>query len=863
MLAACAGSDAERPEERAPAPEKVLGERERLAPGVLVGSNQAPRTVLVNEVPAPEGVERVQFFILGFPEDVFTGGELPPGVPPSYFGASPELSVTEWPMRFDAPVPVGVRLLAARDVNGDGRPGPEDRRASVPVVAGDDEEAELSFTIDRGFTPSSGADGLAAGRGVILSPPGATLKDTKVRFSGGPELGSRCDKTLTITGYAQGALAGTGERRPVYFWSSGDLDQAWPVEREVPLPVGLDLIASMDQNQDRVLTNGEWVVPTLKAFDPNLAVSPLALVLSERFSVASTIGDKGSGSGASSGGDKGSAMYRGVVLSPTRGEMTSTEVWFSAAPELGKRCDKALTISGYAKGVLEAGVNRPPVYFWTSGEIDQPWPVKFEVPLPGGLDLIISLDQDGDGLLSDEEWVAPTLKGFVPPSGGAPLRPVLSERFSVRQFTASLGAGDAVKAGLQLWPQDALLQERSIVVLAPPGSTKGLAAGVLVLGFSTTDMDGGAPKKGALPVYVWRKKAEQLAFPLELTLKVAPDLALYTVLDQDNDGRMSGGDLRSEQWDGGGSSRGALETRPAIPVDGNFASSDRQGAPIIEAGSGPPQPRQLVVRIAEPVPSNWSSPVMVVGFPENTLSSGFPTRGGMHRFFWQSPEAVRSWPARFDLELPRDLAYLVVLDRDGDGRPSPGDWASSTLGIGTKTELEVVIAGLFGPDTSEDEEEEDEDDEGDDDSAEDDEPSPEGLVGPVTELGVEQSVQRRLVIDTNPRVPFLRRGNIMVVGFPDSEIERGMPEPDARPSFFWRSEQLSLTWPLRMQARLPRDQTIFVILDLDDNRLPSPGDLSSAARPDYAPPRSGEEEEFLLDKAYSLSTRISRDEDDE
>ena len=30
-----------------------------------------------------------------------------------------------------------------------------------------------------------------------------------------------------------------------------------------------------------------------------------------------------------------------------------------------------------------------------------------------------------------------------------------------------------------------------------------------------------------------------------------------------------------------------------------------------------------------------------------------------------------------------------------------------------------------------------------------------------------------------------------------------------------------------------------------------------------APPRPGEEEEFLLDKAYSLSTRISRDEDDE
>jgi hypothetical protein len=178
--------------------------------------------------------------------------------------------------------------------------------------------------------------------------------------------------------------------------------------------------------------------------------------------------------------------------------------------------------------------------------------------------------------------------------------------------------------------------------------------------------------------------------------------------------------------------------------------------------------------------------------------------------------------------------------------------------------MEVLISGVFGPDDSDEDDGEaiDDDDDDDDDSsegedleAEDGEPA-RATVQPV---GIGRSVLRRAIIDAQPRVPFLRRARILVAGFSPDSIERGMPAPLSTPSYFWSSEQLPIDWPVRAEVRLPDTpgQTVYVILDLDDNGQPSPGDLSSSALVNYEAPSARLESEFLLNKAYSVSLRLA------
>ena len=176
-----------------------------------------------------------------------------------------------------------------------------------------------------------------------------------------------------------------------------------------------------------------------------------------------------------------------------------------------------------------------------------------------------------------------------------------------------------------------------------------------------------------------------------------------------------------------------------------------------------------------------------------------------------------------------------------------------------------AITGVFGP--SDDDGGEEGEDEGpqpdddDDDSAEDGEDFDEedrGEDRPIAAVGLERSVLRRVAIDAKPRVPFLSTARILVAGFSAEDIERGMPRPGARPSFFWPSKSLPVAWPLRTEVRLPEatGTTVFVILDLDDNAQPSPGDLSTPAQPDFEAPSSEQETDYLLNRAYSVTTRL-------
>ncbi len=142
-------------------------------------------------------------------------------------------------------------------------------------------------------------------------------------------------------------------------------------------------------------------------------------------------------------------------------------------------------------------------------------------------------------------------------------------------------------------------------------------------------------------------------------------------------------------------------------------------------------------------------------------------------------------------------------------------------------------------------------DDGDDDDSGADGEDDSGEAPDAETLG--RGVVRQLVLDSRPRVPFLREGRVMVVGYPRQEVERGMPAAGAQPTFFWRSEELRLTWPLRIEAPLPSGRTLFLVLDLDDDGMPSPGDLCSVPAYDFEPPAEGREAPFVFERAFGLT----------
>ena len=144
FLASCGGQGAKQARDETTG-TRALGERERLAPGASLATEAAPVEIFIDESPRPTGVERAQFFILGFPAGALKAGQLTEGVVPSYFWSSPMVSLEEWPISVEAPIPEGLDLLVIRDVDLDGRPGVVDRRSAV--LRGGDSDEPLKFIL--------------------------------------------------------------------------------------------------------------------------------------------------------------------------------------------------------------------------------------------------------------------------------------------------------------------------------------------------------------------------------------------------------------------------------------------------------------------------------------------------------------------------------------------------------------------------------------------------------------------------------------------------------------------------------------------------------------------------------------------
>ena len=215
--------------------------------------------------------------------------------------------------------------------------------------------------------------------------------------------------------------------------------------------------------------------------------------------------------------------------------------------------------------------------------------------------------------------------------------------------------------------------------------------------------------------------------------------------------------------------------------------------------------------------------LLLLGFHEEEIEGGgFPRKGSRPSFVWKQPSRPLSWPVSVRLEPgPQPgLRLFAVLDTDGRGRLSPGDLLGGPVELPADlVEPLPIVIDRSNP------------------------ASPElawggagpgwggGGLGPGEDPRAPEPVMVPIELDCSPTIPFLGRSTVMLAGYPPGDLEGGMPRADAVPAYSWRSDELRLVWPLRVEAPVPAGSSLLVVLDLDADGTPSAGDLASEPVP--------------------------------
>ena len=368
-----------------------------------------------------------------------------------------------------------------------------------------------------------------------------------------------------------------------------------------------------------------------------------------------------------------------------------------------------MLILGYEEDDLVGGSPKKgnlPVYVWRQDPERLKFPLDLDVQLPDGVVLFVVIDVDQNGRMSEKDvrtdrWkVSAQSKDIIELASDVVLQESYASGEVAGEVIAQSSAGRPVS--------------RKIGVSASSDYGRRWEGAVLVLGYLPSEEDASKPRPDVLPQYIWRRRSVSADFPFDLEVPLPPDLLFVVILDITGDLQPNAGDGMSSYF-GRPGARDVAAARVAQPYRAaavGITNTGSESTRTVSDGGGVAVPRELLIRITPPVPPDWKSPVMVVGFPEGIIHEGFPSKGGMHRFYWESPGSIEDWPLSLNLDLPKDLLFLVVLDRDGDRRPSLRDWSSAAFGAGAANKsLEVAVGRLFEPSGS---------DEGDGQSDEDD-----------------------------------------------------------------------------------------------------------------------------------------------
>jgi|GEM_PF-4183356 len=252
-----------------------------------------------------------------------------------------------------------------------------------------------------------------------------------------------------------------------------------------------------------------------------------------------------------------------------------------------------------------------------------------------------------------------------------------------------------------------------------------------------------------------------------------------------------------------------------VGCTGNATAGESAG-PGGEAEQAPREPAapQAVTLEMAVLPEIATGGVLFIGFKPGDIEGTWAREGVRPAHFMVVKGVAFSETAKTEAGLYPDLTYFAMVDLNGDDLPTEGELASGPTpvvagGAGTTFRLQSPWGTA---------------------------PSEGAASAPPDSV---ETVQRTLVVDTEIKPPFLKKGRVLVVGLPASADGPFVGPLSREPALVWASDELELTWPVELTATLPITGDMMVLLDLDGGLLPSVGDLASAPATNFAPPAEG------------------------
>lgn len=225
--------------------------------------------------------------------------------------------------------------------------------------------------------------------------------------------------------------------------------------------------------------------------------------------------------------------------------------------------------------------------------------------------------------------------------------------------------------------------------LAPPGGE----ATLLLLGFRDEDLDPrGMPSAVARPSFEWKQPKRKVTWPVEhlISLPQDPSLRFFAVIDVDGRGRLSPGDHLSAAQPLAQEADAPLVLRidRSLTVNTNEHSTEpsSEGSPpatdeVPGTPGADPSGARVSLDCSPRLPFLSRASVLLAGFPPTDGAQGHPEDGKPPSYLWQSAPLALDWPVQLDLPTPSGLSLFIVLDVDGDGRPSKGDLATDPVDL--------------------------------------------------------------------------------------------------------------------------------------------------------------------------------------
>ena len=315
---------------------------------------------------------------------------------------------------------------------------------------------------------------------------------------------------------------------------------------------------------------------------------------------------------------------------------------------------------------------------------------------------------------------------------------------------------------------------------------------------------------GSRPAFWWSQPSGPLTASMEISAPLAAGLHYFAVLSVDGNDLPDRGDFV------GGPVPHTTAGEPLVlAVDRRFGF--KLAARPAEAAATPPPAvpttQSVVLTLDGVEPPAGRVAVLVLGHvaPKDRPDA----EEAPPSYIFRSGPLALTFPATLELPLPTGLEVRLVLDVDGDGRPSAADLASSPHPAfappsGGGPAAFTIVGPFAEPSTSFQ-----------------DPPSKDDEWPTDTKPGEGHPIR----VSTSVAMKFVKSGRIVVSGYAPTD-----DAPAGPPAFHWASQTLRLDWPLELDAPLPAGLDIVVALDLNGSGTADGGDLATVPLRKWTPP---------------------------